>query len=556
MTERPPVDTDDLAPWADDDLVRALRAPGTATELADQERYVAAFRETRGSTVRSLPRRAAGRLGAGGTAVVVTVALTSGVAAAYTGRLPDPVQQIAHSVIGAPAPDVDGRQHAEGSGPEHRSGTLPSRGPSASSSTKPSDAPSSGSTSATNGPAATTTPDHGPRGTSPSSGNGPTDEPSSGTTSQLTTSNGASASAMTVSAPAHRVDLGQTLALTGLVTDETGSPLADHSAVLQVRGPRHWRLVVKTTTDAAGVVSAVSPAITRNARFRWHADRGVSSAPWRVRMVPSLTVAADVGATTTTISLATAGTRPGDRFLLYRHVAGRTALVRRGRLDASGSGAVAVNTPRRRATYAVRLLPTKRHAATRARVLVVPPAPASLTIAGSATRVVAGGTAAIGGTVTSASGGALPGHRVVLLRRGHDRWRPVGRAVTDAAGHVVIATPAITVTSRFRLRTDHRVASARWRVVEVPTLTASADRSGSTVMVSATARGAHVGDRVVLLRRTAAGPVRLRHGRLDASGSLTFNVLARAARTTYVVKLAATQRHGAATTTVTVPGAG
>ena len=117
MTELAPVDTDDLAPWADDDLVRALRAPGTATELADQERYVAAFRETRGSTVRSLPRRAAGRLGAGGTAVVVTVALTSGVAAAYTGRLPDPVQQIAHSVIGAPAPDVDGRQHAEGSGP-------------------------------------------------------------------------------------------------------------------------------------------------------------------------------------------------------------------------------------------------------------------------------------------------------------------------------------------------------------------------------------------------------------------------------------------------------
>ena len=97
---------DDLARWADDDLVRALRAPGTAAELADEEQYVAAFREARGSTskVRSLPRRTIGRLGAGGTAVVVTVALTSGMAAAYTGHLPDPVQQIAHSVIGAPAP--------------------------------------------------------------------------------------------------------------------------------------------------------------------------------------------------------------------------------------------------------------------------------------------------------------------------------------------------------------------------------------------------------------------------------------------------------------------
>jgi len=97
---------DDLAPWADDDLVRALRAPGTDVELADEQQYVSAFREARGSTssVRPLARRTVGRLGAGGTAVVLTVALTSGMAAAYTGHLPDPVQQIAHSVIGAPAP--------------------------------------------------------------------------------------------------------------------------------------------------------------------------------------------------------------------------------------------------------------------------------------------------------------------------------------------------------------------------------------------------------------------------------------------------------------------
>ena len=92
-----------------DDLVRALRAPGTATELADQERYVAAFRAASTSRVRSLPRRAVGRLGAGGTAVVVTVALSSGVAAAYTGHLPDPVQRLAHTVIGAPAPRARAR---------------------------------------------------------------------------------------------------------------------------------------------------------------------------------------------------------------------------------------------------------------------------------------------------------------------------------------------------------------------------------------------------------------------------------------------------------------
>src|SRR6478736_6361298 len=97
---------DDLAPWAD-------------VELADEQQYVSAFRGARGSTssVRPLARRTVGRLGAGGTAVVLTVALTSGMAAAYTGHLPDPVQQIAHSVIGAPAP-------AEGSG---RAGAAPVR---------------------------------------------------------------------------------------------------------------------------------------------------------------------------------------------------------------------------------------------------------------------------------------------------------------------------------------------------------------------------------------------------------------------------------------------
>ena len=32
----PPRDADDVAAWSDDDLVRALRAPGTTSELADE----------------------------------------------------------------------------------------------------------------------------------------------------------------------------------------------------------------------------------------------------------------------------------------------------------------------------------------------------------------------------------------------------------------------------------------------------------------------------------------------------------------------------------------
>src|SRR5205085_2773753 len=116
---------DDLAGWADDDLVRALRAPGTEAELADEGQYVAAFRSAQGSTsVRSLPHRTVGRLGAGGTAVVLTVALTSGMAAAYTGHLPDPLQQIAHRVIGAPAPVTGAGHPGRGQG-RHGSASPP-----------------------------------------------------------------------------------------------------------------------------------------------------------------------------------------------------------------------------------------------------------------------------------------------------------------------------------------------------------------------------------------------------------------------------------------------
>ncbi|HEY2879274.1 hypothetical protein [Nocardioides sp.] len=131
----------------------------------------------------------------------------------------------------------------------------------------------------------------------------------------------------------------------------------------------------------------------------------------------------------------------------------------------------------------------------------------------------------------------------------------MGRAVSDSAGHVSIATPPILATSRFRLRTDHRVHSTSWRVVELPTLGASGQRNGSTVAITATASGARTGDKVVLLRRVAGRLVRMRHAPLGAGGSVTFGVPARKARTTYVVRLVATKRHGPASASVSVPGA-
>ena len=539
-----------------DDLVRALRAPGTATELGDQERYVAAFRAASTSRVRSLPRRAVGRLGAGGTAVVVTVALSSGVAAAYTGHLPDPVQRLAHTVIGAPAPEADPGHHPSAdAGRDHRRAT-----PGATSTTGPTGAAGSdgllptGTPTAPASVAGTT----GTRAAQPTSTGAP-QTPPDGQPSASTTgsSGGGAAAAMSMSAPTHRVGVGQTIGLTGLVTDASGAALPGRAVVLQARGPLRWRRVTEAISDSSGAASATTPAITRSTRFRWRAAPGVTSTPWIVRMVPTLTLSAQVGGTTTTLTATADGAVAGDRVRVFARVGGRITALGRHRLDASGTAHVAVRTPRRRTTYVVRLVATPRHTAARARVQVTPPEPASVSVAGSASRVSTGATAAISGTVTSVSGAVLPGHTVVLLRRGPaTRWRRVGHAVSDSAGHVTIPTPAISATARFRLHTDHGARSASWRIVAVPSVAVAAQRDGSRVSIAVTTTGARAGDTVVLFRVGAAGRVRLQHTTVSAEGRAAFSPRARATRTTYVVRLPATRFHGAAGASVTVPASG
>jgi hypothetical protein len=554
---------DDRAGWAEDDLIRALRAPGTTTELADEERYVAAFRESRPRTgIRSLPRRAAGRLGAGGTAVVVTVALTSGVAAAYTGNLPDPVQRVVHSVlgpIGAPAPRADGPAHVVPTDPRTQDG-------SGGSPTTPGATP----TSSPRVPSSTTTPG-APTGSptpgshdsrhpagGPSGGPPPTTSPTSGPTSPGSTPTpvASAASGMTIAGTGHRAGVGQAVTLSGVVTAADGSPLPDHPVVLQVRGPRRWRAVGEVTSDASGTVSLVTPPLQRSTRFRLHADHGVHSAPWPVRMVPSLSTTVDVGGSVTTIVGTCQGCRGGDSVQLYRWVDHQPQLVRRGRLDPTGAIQVQIATPQRRTGYAVRLLATRRHTAAHARITVIPPAAADVSVTATSHRVAVGGSLTLSGLVRAADGSPLPGRQVLLQVRGRHRWRAISRATTDTGGSVAFTTPAARRTTAYRLRAVNGVHSAAWRVVMVPILTASANPSGTTVALTATAQGGRQGDRVVLLRRVGDGLVRLRHGPLDANGSITFEVLQRQRKTTYVVRLVGTRVHAPATAHVTVPGTG
>lgn len=84
-------------------IVDALRQPGTAAELADEETYLNVF-DLASTTERKPVRTIVIGTRAAIVAGIVVLAAATG-AAAYTGSLPGPLQRVAHDVVGAPADD-------------------------------------------------------------------------------------------------------------------------------------------------------------------------------------------------------------------------------------------------------------------------------------------------------------------------------------------------------------------------------------------------------------------------------------------------------------------
>jgi len=141
--------------WLEDDmemraLTEALRAPGTPDELQHEEHAVAAFAAERRALADVAPvvplttRRPIGRTAAVIGGVAAGVLLLSGVAAAATGSLPEPLQRFAHSVIGAPEPATSSSSVTASSRPSgSRSSGEPVVSTSGSPTTKPASTPSS-----------------------------------------------------------------------------------------------------------------------------------------------------------------------------------------------------------------------------------------------------------------------------------------------------------------------------------------------------------------------------------------------------------------------------
>lgn len=337
---------DEIDPWDDDELVRALRAPGSPRELSGEREFVSAFRaqNERGSW-----GRFAGRFGLGATTIVTTIALSGGVAAAaYTQTLPDPVQRFAHGVlgpIGVPAapPEVPSVR-------EPVRETLPviTPAPTAGSAKPAPSSPEASTPVSTPSPAATpvagvpTPPDPAPT---------PTPQPRR------------TAASLTALASDGTVAFGRSVSVSGVLTATDGEPLPNRTVRLAGRSPgQPWARLAVGRTDTEGRITLQTPSLQQNTSLRLATPQGLRSTAVRVVVVPVLQATASADSGTTTIAVSTQGGRPGDTVVAYRRQGTELVEVGRVTLDADGSAVVTVPTPNKEVRIVLRLLATSQHA--------------------------------------------------------------------------------------------------------------------------------------------------------------------------------------------------
>lgn len=328
---------DDLSRFREDPVVQALDAPATEQELMGEAQAVAAFREANPAPVR---RRSGARAAVSGTAAVFALALSGGVAAAYTNEFPTSVQQDLHDTfksIGVPAP-----HHRVPSAvttvpvtptpapatpiapvvPTHTQAVVPP--PQSSPPTVPSSVAPSPSTSPTL-PVEVETPTTSPAPT-PTSTSNPTSEPPA-TSGQLA-----------ISVSATRVTVGQEVSVTGKLTAADGSAVADRPVGLaeHIAGERGWQRVgVPARTSADGQVSFSVPPIDRNVRLVLHARPHLRSSVVKVVVVPIINIEVSptpAGATAATVTVRVNGAQPGDIVIVRQE---GSSSSQQAKLDAS-----------------------------------------------------------------------------------------------------------------------------------------------------------------------------------------------------------------------------
>jgi hypothetical protein len=357
---------DDLAIWDDDPLVKALRAPGTTAELAGEAEVLAAFRS---AVPHRRRRRTVRRLGTGAGTFAIAVALSGGVAAAYTNTLPRQVQSVAHGFLGAvgvPAPlphspsaHTAGRRSAAHRPHRHptvlttvvvtAAPTASHPAPGATTSRRPAHPSPQPSHSAGLADAGNRSPAASPR---------PTPTASSPSPARLVPA------ALRGAVSSQRVPAGSGVTLSGTVTSASGEPVPEEQVVAQSRPAgqgQPWARVGSGSTDSDGAVSIDVPALSRTTRLRLVATHGVHSVPATVVVVPSIAATVSPDGNRYAVTITSSGLQPGDTLIVGRRL---RKVVRRLSVDSAGTAAFFVGVPPRHdVTFAVRARPTASHAA-------------------------------------------------------------------------------------------------------------------------------------------------------------------------------------------------
>jgi hypothetical protein len=357
-----------------DELFRTLTSEPTLAELAGEQSALAMFRAnitppaspaTAPIPTRRLPaepkppvtrlfRRTPGwgiRLAAA-VVVVLAVAMAS---AAYTAVLPQPVQLLAHRVLGfAGVPNPPRAGHPGGS-------TRRSRG-----------APTSGHSGSSPGRA---TPGHTAHGSTPSQ---PAHKSASPSASPSTSPSAATGSAQ-LSASASRAEIaaGSQVVIDGQLT-RSGAGVAGVTVQLveHLVGHPFWHLAGTGQTTADGNVAVTVSAVPANAVFRLRVRGVAHSANVLVTVIPPITATLTPGAAglRDVLAVTTQYAHRGNVVQLEVQRGTGWTYLRQRRLNAAGKTAFVLDGTRlKNLEVRVVLLATARHGASISNTQTVPP---------------------------------------------------------------------------------------------------------------------------------------------------------------------------------------
>lgn len=337
---------DELAPFRTDPLLVALTAPAEPVELAGEDAAIAIFRSTAG------PFSRRGRLlrltTLGGAGVALGLAMTGGVAAAYTSGLPAPMQQVVHDAIApfgipAPAAPPPSRPRHDRQRVTHVPRPTPAVAlpaplahPTAAASPRPSTSPVAVAPTAA-APAPSPTP-------SPTATVRPTFD---------------------VAVSRRAVPIHGAVMLSGRLT-RGDAPLGGQTVFAAARpaGSSTWQRVASGTTAADGTVSLSVSPLTINVRLRLVAPRLATSAERTVIVIPKLTVAISRAGNDRLARITTDGGAPGDTLVLLRRDGSTWTQIDSTTLGSDGAASFTVPGPAAtRVDYRVRLAPTRQHGA-------------------------------------------------------------------------------------------------------------------------------------------------------------------------------------------------